>query len=81
VIPAHEKVAQPLNTLDDLIRTRAVSHNIAQIGDHIVCGRSGETRFQGLQIAVNITQDKYAQWAPGKMAIIDPWRVPRGGCF
>ena len=61
VIPANNGPAELAHARRDLIWTGVVSDDIAQV-DHNVCRwRDGQARLQCFQIAVDVTQEKYAQ--------------------
>ena len=61
VVAADESSAKLPHARRDFIWTGVVSDDIAQV-DHNVCRwRDGQARLQCFQIAVDVTQEKYAQ--------------------
>ena len=61
VIPANNGPAELAHARRDLIWTGVVSDDIAEIHDNVCGRRHGQARLKSFQIAVNVTQEKYAQ--------------------
>jgi hypothetical protein len=64
MIATDEYLAQGAALIDDLIRTCAISDNVAEIDNGVARRRGRKARIQGLQVAVNVTKKKNAHEAP-----------------
>ena len=61
VIAAHKRSTQFPNARGDFVRAGAIADDIAQVDDKISCRRNRQARLQCFQIAMDVTQKKYAQ--------------------
>ena len=54
VISANENLANLAALLDDLVRARTITDDVAQIDDNVVGRRSREAGLKSFQVAMNI---------------------------
>ena len=64
VIAAHKNLTQFASLRGHLVRTCAVANDVAQIHDEIGRRRDFKAGLQGLKIAVDVAEQKYAQKSP-----------------
>jgi hypothetical protein len=58
VIAAHHQVAEPSYAIDHFVGTGSVSHNIAEVPNHVADRRSGKNRIKRFEVAMNVGEDK-----------------------
>ena len=71
MIPAHEDLAQFARAIRHLIRTGAVTYDVAQVHDCVERWGGRQRGVQGFQVGVNVTEQQYAHGSPDKLPIID----------
>lgn len=60
MITAHKQAAQRARTINHLIWTRTVTDDVAEIRDRVVWRRRRQTRFERVEVRVNVAKEKEA---------------------